>query len=74
MLISAAVERHGLGPDLRGDILKFEALAAAFDLDVTAVLHQRQITGVDRDGQGPIGGNGRRVGQKTQQRTDQDKA
>ncbi len=43
-------QRHGLRPDLRRYVLKFDALAAVLDLDVPAVLDQREIIVVDRDG------------------------
>jgi hypothetical protein len=50
MLISAAVSDTVSGGSARIR-LEIRALTAAFDLDITAVLHQRQITGVDGDGQ-----------------------
>ncbi len=49
MLMSLAVERDGLGTDLRRDVLEFDALAAALNLDGAAILHQRQIIGVNRE-------------------------
>ena len=42
-------ERSGFRTDLGRDILEFDALAAALDLDVAAVLHQRQVIRVNRD-------------------------
>ena len=43
MAISLAVSETVSGPDLGRDVLEFNALPAALDLDVAPVLHQRQI-------------------------------
>ncbi len=42
-------ERDGFRSDLRRDILEFDALAAPLDVDVAPVLHQREVTRVNRD-------------------------
>ena len=43
MAMSLAVSDTVSGPDLGRDVLEFNALTAALDIDIAPVLHQREI-------------------------------
>ncbi len=66
-------QRHRLRPDLRGNVLEFDPLAAALDLDVPMILHQGQIVGIDGDRQCPVIGLGGRFREQRQSRCHQKK-